>query len=270
MAAAVVAITASLVAQQASGTDAVEVASIRLNTSGAGNNSLNIRPGGLVVAFNQTPVQLIVSAYGLQPSQLVGGPAWIHSDRYDLTAKSSSGVMSREVMNAVVRRVFAERFKLAIHVETRELPVFAMRMVRADVRADKALGPRMQVSPVGCAHLPGSPAVQGGDPAPGRPRCTMSTGQPRPATTRIAASGVDMPTLAASINRFLDRVVVDQTGLADWYDLEIEFVSDSAPAGTDGVPLVTALREQLGLKLEPDRAPVAVTVIDAIARPTEN
>jgi len=193
------------------GAGALDAVSIRLNTSGSGNNSLNIRPGGTVVAVNQTPVQLLLSAYRLQPSQLAGGPEWLHTDRYDLTARSSSGVQSREVLSAVLRQVFAERFRLMIHVETRELPVYALWMARTD----RTLGSRMQVSPVGCAHLQGSPAVQGGDPAPGRPRCTMSTGQSGPATTRIVGSGVDMP-------------------------------------------------------LEPDRAPVAVTVIDTIARPTEN
>ena len=266
VAVAVVAIVASPGAQQAPGTGALEVASIRLNTSGSGNNFLNIRLGGRVVAENQTAAQLLLSAYQLQPSQLVGGPEWIYADRYDLTAISSSGVQSREVLSAVLRQLFAERFKLAVHVETRELPVYSLVMAQPD----RALGPRLQTSPVGCAHLPGSPAVQGNDPAPGRPRCTVSAGQPTPSTNRIVASGVDMPMLAAVVGRYVDRVVVDKSGLSDWYDAEVEFLSDRAPASAEGVPLVTALQEQLGLKLEPDKAPVAVTVIDAIARPTEN
>ena len=123
------------------------------------------------------------------------------------------------------------------------------------VAADKRLGPGMKPVASGC----------GATVEAGSPRCQIGT-----PPGRIIGAGVDVGILTSLLAAPLGRVVVDRTGVTGWFDVTLEFTPDSPGAATAGVPLVTALQEQLGLKIEPARAPVDVTVIDAIERPTAN
>jgi uncharacterized protein (TIGR03435 family) len=179
----------------------------------------------------------------------------------------------------MMQRMLADRFQLAVHTETRELPVYALTVARSNGR----LGPNLRTAATDCEALIGQmlKGAQGGGPPPaapqrpgGGPACGM-----RFDGRRVTAGGTSMAALARSLAGPVGRLVEDRTGLAGGFDFDFEFTVDPA-AAPPGAPLpppdanapsiFTALEEQLGLKLEPTRAPVDVLVIDRAERPTEN
>jgi uncharacterized protein (TIGR03435 family) len=227
---------------------------------------------------------LITMAYGIQRFQLLGGPGWINSDRFDITAKAEdvpmpptpTGTPNR--MQLMVRSLLKERFALVAHNETRELPVSYLVMAREDGR----LGERLKPSTVDCAALMAQRARGGGPPPelpkPGEaPQCGMMGGM-----GRIAGGAATMSTLASMLAAQLNRPVYDRTNLTGRFDFQIEYTPDrmpqiqpgaSLPPGIvlpspDGPSLFTALQEQLGLKVESTRGPVEVVVIDSVEQPT--
>lgn len=131
--------------------DRFDVASVKPNKSGGIPNVIGLFPGGRLTATNVALRELIRLAYDLQPSQLVGGPDWINSSRFDVAARAD--VAGRPSL-AMIRSLLAERFQLTTHRETRELPTYALVMARADRR----LGPRLQVSRVDCSRWGGESA----------------------------------------------------------------------------------------------------------------
>jgi uncharacterized protein (TIGR03435 family) len=228
-----------------------EVASIRLNTVG-GNTSQRALPNGSLTLTNNTARNIIRTAYGWQGSQVVGGPAWLDNERYDIVAKAAAPFNQVEGQ-AMLRALLAERFALVAHVEARDMPVFLLRV------AAKPAGARLRPSVVDCAK---------------QPICVLNV---QFAAGSITGIGVSMPQLARNLMNALGRTIVDETGLAGSYDLELTFVPDpnqsvpgaaTAAVDLDAPSLVTALEEQLGLKLEPGRAPVQMLVIDRVERPT--
>ena len=232
---------------------AFDVASIRLNTAG-GNTSQRALPNGTLALTNNTARNIIRTAYGLQGSQVVGGPAWLDNERFDVVAKAAAPFNQSEGQ-AMLRALLAERFGLVAHLEARDMPVFLMRV--AD--SAKAPGARLRPSIVDCIR---------------QPICVLNV---QFGAGSITGIGVSMPQLARNLMGALGRTVLDETGLAGTYDMELRFVPDpgqsapgapAAPVDPDAPSLVTALQEQLGLKLEPGRAPVQMLVIDRIARPT--
>jgi uncharacterized protein (TIGR03435 family) len=241
----------------------LEVASVkRRDPADWTNIGLTTRPGGTVVASNFPLLGLISVAYGVQRSQVVGTPEWaVDAEKYDIVARSVEGLSGGDAMRTILRAVLVERFKLKTHRATRELPVFALLPVRPG-----APGPRLKPAPVTCVA---GPATLGAAQADTRPRCEL---QMPPG--RITGAGIDMRLLASSLGTLLNRVVVDKTGFAGGFDLELEYVPQGGAQGRavagDGPQLVTALQEQLGLRVEADRAEVEVIVVDSIERPTEN
>jgi uncharacterized protein (TIGR03435 family) len=224
-------------------------------------------------------------AYGLQTFQIVGGPDWIGSDRFDIVAKGEGELRPSPPggppgpLLVMLQALLAERFKLATHTDTREQQIYALMLARSGGR----LGPKLSPTDGDCSTLPppGSPGRPPGPPSPPRagerPRCGMFMGM-----GRIAAGGVTMSQLAMTLSQRVNRVVRDSTGLAGWYEFEIEFTPEQMPAFSQGGPqpggppppspdapsIFTALQEQLGLKLEARRGPVDVLVIDSVERPT--
>ena len=261
---------AALAQSQQSVSQAFEVASIKQNTSGSENFGFSARPGGVVVAINVTIRQVIRYAYSMQNSSVEGGPDWLDTVRYDITAKAAEAATSDQ-MTRMFRPLLADRFKLVMHIDARDAPIFAL--VRA--RGDGRLGPQLRVSSVAdcdatrAAQARGA-ALAAGD---GRPICAG-----RAQAGSIIAGAVSMEELARNTSRMAGRVVVDRTGLQGRYDFELKFNPDgeltAAPAAgrpPDALPsFFVALEEQLGLKLEPQRAPVDVVVIDSIQRPVED
>ena len=260
-----------------------EVASVKPNNSGAGPMRLGFQPGGRFMATNVPVRDLISLAYGqpqpLPSFQIIGGPGWITSDRFDITAKAEGDLQPSPTgpptqMFLMIRNLLADRFKLVAHEETRDQPVYVLRLDRSDGK----LGPQLRPSTVDCAAMRG--ANRGGPP-PGPP----SRGQ-APACGamfgpgRMMSGGTPIEMLANGLSRLVSRVVIDRTGLTGNYESTLEFTPDQSqmppgglPPGVPGPPvdgpsLFTALREQLGLKLESDHAPVRVLIIDSIEQPT--
>jgi uncharacterized protein (TIGR03435 family) len=151
---------------------AFEVASVKPNKSGDGRIFFQMQPGGRFTATNVPLRELIRFAHGIQTFQLVGGPDWIGSERFDIMAKAEGDLPpsppggSPGPMQMMVRTLLVERFKLAVHNETRDLPVYALVMARVDGR----LGPQLRASQVDCAALMAAARGRGGPPpAPPRP-----------------------------------------------------------------------------------------------------
>jgi uncharacterized protein (TIGR03435 family) len=156
----------------------------------------------------------------------------------------------------MLRRLIADRFGVVVHDDTRDLPVFVLRIARADGR----LGARMRPSTVDCGSL----AV-----AAARAPCGLDV---RFAAGSVTGIGVSMAQFARNLVGAAGRTVVDRTGLTGGYDFDLTFAPDSAatagpPVDPAAPTLFTAIQDQLGLKLEPGRAPVAVLVIDRASRP---
>lgn len=248
-------------AQQPPGQPAFEVASVRPNTSGATNVSVGSRPGGY--AGTNVPLRiLIVLAHRLRPFQVVGGPGWIDSDRFDITARAPENTEQSQVL-PMLRTLLAERFRLVVHTEARDAPIFALVLARADGR----LGPQLKASAVECAP-PGSKPNQEGP-------CRMS-GTIGSASGSVKATGQPLADLASFLGNNVERVVVDRTGLTGRFDFELTWKSaalrgaapDGAATALDGPSVFTAVQEQLGLRLEPARGPVDFLVVDSAERPT--
>jgi uncharacterized protein (TIGR03435 family) len=260
---------------------AFEVASVTPNKSGDPGASFGGRPGGQLVVRNNTLRNIIRNTYGLQEFQIVGGPEWINSDRFDIVAKAADDAPEARISNdapqarmlLMVRTLLADRFKLAVHTETREIPIYALVMARSDGRP----GPQLRPAAVDCAAM--LAAARGGGaplpraPAGERPICGMQT-----APGRMMAGGYALPDVARNLSPFTGRIVVDKTGLSGTFDLDLAWTPDQIPTGPrppgapafdpNGPSLFTAVQEQLGLKLDSQRGPVEVLVIDRAERPT--
>ena len=202
---------------------------------------------------------------------LVGGPDWIRSDKYDLRAKLDGPELEawtklpkdqqKEQLRLMMRTLLADRFKLTIRQEKRELPVYAL-IVAKD-------GPKLQVS-----KGPPPGLNDGSDPA-------KPFDDTKPYVTRwgggehgwIKGRDGKIDDLVWEIwmqRELAGRKVLDRTGLTGRYDIDLKWASVDDPRNPDGPSLFTAIQEQLGLKLDPVKAPVDVLVIDHIERPSEN
>jgi len=213
-------------------------------------------------------------AYGLQQSQLIGGPDWADSDLYDIAA-TAGGTTTPDAMRLMLRELLRERFMLHLVVEMRELPIYALSMARSDATP----GPQLNRATVDCETTGGSahPQVAAG----GRPPCTIQF-----APGILNAAGVSMTVLAHHLSMWVDRIVTERTGLQGTFDLSLRWLPDrlpevTAPLSTPGLATIgavdpsapsifTALREQLGLKLEPLRGPAEVLVVERVEKPTIN
>ena len=265
---------------------AFDVATVRPNKSGEMRVSMRIIPGGAYEAFNVTLGSMIRLAYRLQDSQLIGAPAWVDQDRFDIVGKPPAGEPLD--LQPRMQSLLAERFNLKAHKETREFPIYALVVANQSGR----LGPKLTPSSVDCTAVAGgrgntpSPTPPPTDAPPPRPQCGMVTNG-----SRVMAGATTMAQLASTLSQFSGRNVVDRTGLTGAFDFDLEFTPDpglrgrgiggglppSAPGpGSErvvdpaGVSIFTAVQEQLGLKLDSQRGQVRVLVIDSVSQPTEN
>jgi uncharacterized protein (TIGR03435 family) len=263
-----------------------DVASIKPNKAGD-NIVFNEARGNRLTMTGYTLQMLIQNAYDLQDFQIAGGPKWLNSDRFDIFATSSSpdlfkaeqpfGPTQQQLM---LRSLLVDRFKLAAHNETRELPVFALVLARTDGR----LGPELRKTSIDCAALATTRARGETTPPPqfaisDRPVCGS-----RVTPGAIIAGGITMSDLVRRLSLLsntgssLGRMVIDRTGLSGAFDVNLHFTPDRIPDFGPGGPIIdpdgpsifTALQEQLGLKLDPQRGPVDVFVIDRAEIPVEN
>jgi uncharacterized protein (TIGR03435 family) len=239
-----------------------EAASVRQNTSPEGFVQLGIQPDGRFTASNVPLRMLIRNAYQLQDAQLIGGPDWISSHRFDVVAKAEGSVpwnfpgpgAPAGPLQIMLQALLAERFHLKVHKETRELPIYAMRLARSDGR----LGPQLRPVVVDCAAAMAGARGRGTPsqpPAPGeRPRCGTLL-----VPGRIAGGGLLMSQFVISLSQSVQRIVVDRSGLSGYYDIDLTWTPDQT--------IFAALREQVGLKLDSTTSPVDVLVIDHVEPP---
>jgi len=258
-----------------------EVASVRENKADDGKMMIGIQPGGRFNVVNLPLWDLIRQAYAVQRTQLVGAPDWAETARYDIVAKAEGDIQGTPPggpagpLNFMLQDLLEDRFKLRAHRETREMAIYALTLARADGK----LGDGLRASTVDCAAMRGRGGRMGpppGPPQPGeRPQCGM-----RIAPNQVMAGGASLTQLTQMLSQFTQRIVIDRTGLKGSFDIDLTFTPERMPQGPpppgappltidpNGPSLFTALQEQLGLKLESERAPVEVLVIDHVERPT--
>jgi uncharacterized protein (TIGR03435 family) len=228
-----------------------DVVSIKPNVSGNAGDQLMMQPGGRFTAVNIRVASLIGNAYGEIPRmKIVGGPDWIQSDRFDILAKAARESSNAEYQE-MMRSLLADRFALIAHMETRDMPVYALVIARADGR----LGPGLHKSDIDCSK--GRPPIL---PSGLRP-CTMSG-----ALGLVRGRAIPIDSLISNLTFNVSRAVMNQTGLTGYYDIDLSW-SPEQTIDAALPSLFTALQEQLGLKLESTHGPVDVLVIDRVEKP---
>jgi uncharacterized protein (TIGR03435 family) len=246
-----------------------EVASIKPNNSGRPFTLTNLR-GGTYTSTSVTLQTLIAIAYNRRQPQLVGGPGWIATDRYDVIATAPAGTApTLESVRPMLRALLEDRFALATHSETRDLPVYHLVLARSD----RALGPRLVKAEMDCRSGRGSTMTPEQVRALGAALLGPLPERAQPCTTRSAQGRMLMgnglfENFFSSLQSAVDRPIIDQTGLAGQYNVDLEWAAQ--PDDPSKPSIFTALQEQLGLKLESARGPVDVLVIDRAEKPTPN
>jgi uncharacterized protein (TIGR03435 family) len=246
-------------------------ASVKPNTTGGRGSTLIVNP----VTFTAVNVPLrniILRAYGVRANQLMGGPGWIESDPYDITAKPTNAE-SADAMSLMLQSLLEDRFKLKVHWEARELPVYVLTIAKSGLKMEQAT----------CTlRDPKNP------PAPGQEVCTGFRGvQANGLNRSMNATGLAMSDWILPLENSTRREWIDKTGLTGRFNIHLAWAVDpalaspipggqnaadqpAAPTEPGGPSLFTALQEQLGLKLESTNGPVQVLIIDHVERPSEN
>jgi uncharacterized protein (TIGR03435 family) len=222
---------------------AFDVASIRPSRM-QGPRDKSVNPGGIFFS-NVTLSDCVEAAWSIKPYQISGGPNWLRSDTYDIVAKA--GNADKEQLMLKLRILLAERFKLAVHRETREHAVYLLVTAKN--------GPKFHITDDGGNE---SAFVDGG----------------------MAFRRMSMPALAEYLSGLsaIERPVLDRTGLSGNFNFTLRLFEDRPGmtgfdkkfAMRDAEHVFTDLQEQLGLKLEPSQAQVEILVIDSVERPSEN
>ncbi len=276
------AVTLVLAAGAAGQQPAFGVVSVRSNVNG-GNSSFSPRANGQLIATNTPLRTLILRAYGLHDSQLIDAPEWAAVERFDIDARVDPAPPSPDALMPMLRTLLSERFQLKVRTETRQLPAYVL----VHARGDRRLGPQIRPTQADCS---GKARVVTREETmaiakEGWPPCgqavtisflTTSSDGTAGSKIRMRRSGVMMSDFATFLQGQVGRPVVDRTGLEGLFDVEYSFApqppspSTELAAGANVPPIFVALEEQLGLKLESDRAQVPVLVVESVERPTQN
>ena len=213
-----------------------EAASIKPNKSGSNNSSTHNTNGGMT-AENVSLKQLIERAYSVADYSLIG-PDWLGDDKFDIAAKPPSGAPTGQ-NRLMLQSLLAERFGLAVHHETRLLPGYAL--------------------------------VAGKKPPVLREKLAGSGTNTNSNRGSLNGTNISMAELASLLSRQLDQPVQDQTGLSGVLDVSLEWSTDQAHTDDRAFSIMTAVQEQLGLKLQSQKVTVDVLVVDHVERvPSEN
>jgi uncharacterized protein (TIGR03435 family) len=221
-------------------------------------------------ATNAELSMLVMRAYGIQDDQLKG-PARMETTQFDVVANVPSGTTA-EQFRKMLQNLLAERFRLQVHHETRVLPVYELTVAKN--------GPKLKPAAEGIGtddFVPGSgprPTDRNDFPIlpPGRPNVACRRG-PDGGRCTFRMLTMTMLVQRLSLPTFVDRRVVDKTGLAGRYDFTLHYsrMSGPQPGPDDNAPSIEeAIQEQLGLKLAPSKVSIGVLVIDHVEAPTEN
>ena len=216
-------------------------------------NNMHDRTEGRRLSMRYTSLRdLMMMAYEVNPRQILGGPAWVATDEYDIDLVVADGVQVNQCEEAVLAELMADRFQLKFHREQRVMAVYVLEVAKGGPKLKAADANSVENS--GCEHL--------------------------------GVCNFHKRTLA-NFARFMqfvvtDKPVVDKTGVTGEFDFTLKWMPDESqfngmgfrvpvPDGTAPLPgLFTAIQEQLGLKLEPQKIPAEVLVIDHVERPSEN
>jgi len=235
---------------------------------------LGMTPGRIDLAA--VPVRMVV-AMVLPIRRVFGWPDGIDTERYTISAKMPDGA-SQAAMQVAIRNLLKDRFKLVTREETRELPIYNLVLARSDGR----LGPALKETSAECqaAAKQYFEGVRGGAPTQAPPPAVTRCVSSQPGIGTLGFSGQSLSALVTVLPQFVERPVIDRTGLKGLYDLTLKWTPEPIPSllGLPQAPLppadpnvpdiFTALQEQLGLKLENGRGPVEVIVIDRLEKPT--
>jgi uncharacterized protein (TIGR03435 family) len=236
---------------------------------------VNARPGGRLTTTNAPLSYLIQRAFGVEAYQVVGVPGWVNSEGYNIEAKPETNTGQKE-MWLMLQTLLADRFKLKLHRETRQLPVFALMATKG--------GPRLPEPKGGPCNetMPPLDAPREQRIAPPCGPGIVSAGK----GLSMQGLNVTMAKFTGFLEKMIGREVIDRTGFTGKFDLHLEFAFDDSivglprPRGSSDLDqpadplarssIMIALQEQLGLRLESTKGPVEVLVVDHVERPTEN
>jgi uncharacterized protein (TIGR03435 family) len=255
---------------------AFEIISVKRNTSGVnGGTTVGVR-GDRYYAPNVTPRILIHNAFvnpgeRLLLNQIIGGPDWIDTERFDVQAKmqGDANTIPPAQRQLMIQALLEDRFQLKAHQETRDTPVYGLVVEKTGLKMKLS---EDQTPPSGTSTSFDSDGRSGPPLARGFMR--VSTG---PYVTVIAGKAATVSALVNLLQGSTDRIVMDKTNLKGLFDFSLRFSrlqpdvvnTDTAPDVQSAPSLFTAIQE-LGLRLEPSKAPLGVVVIDSVQRPTEN
>jgi uncharacterized protein (TIGR03435 family) len=215
-------------------------------------------PGGRLVV-NAPARLMLMNAYGVQFSQLVGAPDWLSSEIWSVDARAE-GNPTRDELMLMLQSLLEERFQLKIRRESREMPVYVLTVSRN--------GPKLGAAKEGACATPVP-----GQPEPAAPPCGRVRISMGPQGVLMEGGNAPLSELARTLAIPLTRPVVDRTALSGLYDIHLQFTNEGpGAAATDAqnAGIFTAIQEQLGLKLESGKAPVDILVIERIERPSAN
>jgi uncharacterized protein (TIGR03435 family) len=274
---------AGLMAQSAPGKLEFEVASVKANKSDApphANNPLgpgNVYSpyGGYFQAINFPLYTYILFAYKIMGNQeqflRTQIPAWVMSDRFDIEARAE-GNPDKDQMRLMMRSLLADRFKLGIHFETRQVPVFALALIKPG-KTGAGLQPHPADYP--CSTVPDASQNQTAGQFPVLCGGLFPMPPGVPGRQHIGARRVNMEFVANSLSAMgqLERPVIDRTGLTGNFDFALEWEPESganAQPDSAGPTFLEALKDQLGIKLESQKGPAEVIILDHVEHPSEN
>jgi uncharacterized protein (TIGR03435 family) len=259
------------------------VVSIKPNKGGDGRVMIHMAPGGRIVAENITVKFLLQESYGVKESQISGAPGWLDSEHYDIEAKPEDSPADQDrkltpeerhaQLMLMLQSMLADRFKLTLHHDTKEMEVYALVVAKNGPKLHEAAVTPPDSAP---AELPkpGGPPPKGGIWMTGR-------GQ-------LNVTGANLGMFANVLSMQLGRIVLDKTGLKGNYEFTLKWTPDEGqgqmfrgagdgqprdaapPPDASGPTIFTAVQEQLGLKLESQKGPVDTLVVDHVERPSEN
>ena len=225
-----------------------EVATVRPSDPNEKEQSFMVR-GRHIIVKNQPVEKMLMVGYGLQKNQIAGAPDWVKTENFDVDGLADAeGQPQVKQFQTMVRKLLLERFGLKMHNEQREMPVYALTVAKD--------GPKLTPSKSGPNTLPREEVR--GDAAGER---------------TLEFLNISMQDFGLMMLYYLDKPVVDRTDLKVKYDFNLKYTYDDERAPTDGSAppgLFTAIQEQIGLKLEPVRAPAPVLVVDQIQKPSAN
>ena len=248
--------TSGPVQTAASASPEFEAATIKPVKEPAPSRMNDQEEGRRFTTHNTTLSDLIVMAYGVDRRQVAGGPAWVTADEYDVDAVAEGAVSlegNEKQWQAMLKKLLADRFELKFHYEQREMNVYALVVAKGGPKLKAADPNGQQIN--GCRSL----------------GVCFFNKEPLAGFARFMGFVV------------LDKPVVDKTGLAAEFDFELKWTPDETQFASMGIHvpppvdnpnappgLFTAIQEQLGLRLEPQKIPAEVLVIDHVERPSEN